>query len=48
MTGLPQRAHVLFYIYCTDTVINTRIFSFTKKNHIFIARSEDTIFILHV
>ena len=31
MTGLPQRAHVLFYIYYIDTVINTRIFSFTKK-----------------
>ena len=31
MTGLPQRAHVLFYIYYIDTVINTRIFYFTKK-----------------
>ena len=31
MTGLPKRAHVLFYIYYIDTVINTRIFSFTKK-----------------
>ena len=34
MTGLPQRTHVLFYIYYIDTVINTRIFLLLKKSYL--------------